>query len=132
MATRDAASGAVDVLNGRLGAADAFPWERGPAIKFSTASHLGNATVKVRLAGPNLSHSLIICASLFLRMARPLSAVEGGVSIVEMLFCTSLVVQTGGGEHPSSSPRRLQLNNTKVCLFSRALFVADGSLRAAR
>ena len=31
-----------------------------------------------------------------------------------MLFCTSLVVQTGGGAHPSASPRRLQLTNTKV------------------
>jgi len=40
---------------------------------------------------------------------------DGGIGIVEMLFCTSLVALVGAGEHPSFSPRRLQITNTKVC-----------------
>ncbi|KAI9088890.1 WD40-repeat-containing domain protein [Phlyctochytrium arcticum] len=38
---------------------------------------------------------------------------EGGIGIVEMLFCTSLVALVGAGEQPAFSPRRLQINNTK-------------------
>lgn len=38
----------------------------------------------------------------------------GGIGIAEMLFCTSLVALVGAGEHPSFSPRRLQIINTKV------------------
>lgn len=37
----------------------------------------------------------------------------GGVGIVEMLFCTSLVALTGAGSQPAFSPRRLQITNTK-------------------
>ncbi|ORZ00918.1 WD40-repeat-containing domain protein [Syncephalastrum racemosum] len=36
-----------------------------------------------------------------------------GTGIVEMLFCTSLVALVGAGEHPSFSPRHLQIINTK-------------------
>ncbi|KAJ1909364.1 autophagy protein [Tieghemiomyces parasiticus] len=38
---------------------------------------------------------------------------DHGVGIVEMLYCTSLIAVVGAGEHPASSPRRLQLVNTK-------------------
>ncbi|KAI9599540.1 WD40-repeat-containing domain protein [Syncephalis fuscata] len=38
---------------------------------------------------------------------------EVGMGIVEMLFCTSLVALVGAGEQPGSSPRRLQIVNTK-------------------
>ncbi|OMJ26325.1 Autophagy-related protein 18 [Smittium culicis] len=44
----------------------------------------------------------------------PLNLDQGGVSIVEMLFCTSLVALVGSGDHPQMSPRRLQIKNTKV------------------
>ncbi|RKP04865.1 WD40 repeat-like protein [Thamnocephalis sphaerospora] len=37
----------------------------------------------------------------------------GGMGVVEMLFCTSLVALVGAGEQPGSSPRRLQIVNTK-------------------
>lgn len=43
------------------------------------------------------------------------SSNEGGIGIVEMLFCTSLVAVVGIGE-PSRSPRRLRIVNTKVRL----------------
>lgn len=40
---------------------------------------------------------------------------DGPASIVEMLFCTSLVALVGTADaQPSSSPRRLQIVNTKV------------------
>jgi hypothetical protein len=39
---------------------------------------------------------------------------DGGIGIVEMLFCTSLVALVGAGEQPAFSPRRIQLVNTKV------------------
>ncbi|CAG8579518.1 12778_t:CDS:10 [Ambispora leptoticha] len=42
-----------------------------------------------------------------------LSVTEGGIGIVEMLFCTSLVALVGAGEQPAFSPRRLQITNTK-------------------
>ncbi|KAJ1982824.1 autophagy protein [Dimargaris verticillata] len=38
---------------------------------------------------------------------------DHGVGIVEMLYCTSLIAVVGSGSHPSSSPRRLRLINTK-------------------
>ncbi|KAJ3214695.1 autophagy protein [Dinochytrium kinnereticum] len=38
---------------------------------------------------------------------------DGGIGIVEMLFCTSLVALVGAGEQPAFSPRRLQITNTK-------------------
>ena len=33
---------------------------------------------------------------------------------VEMLFFTSLIVLVGAADHPQSSPRKLQIFNTKV------------------
>lgn len=38
---------------------------------------------------------------------------DGGISIVEMLFCTSLVALVGIGNQPAMSPRRLHIINTK-------------------
>ncbi|KAI8823465.1 WD40-repeat-containing domain protein [Fimicolochytrium jonesii] len=38
---------------------------------------------------------------------------QGGIGIVEMLFCTSLVALVGAGEQPAFSPRRLHITNTK-------------------
>ncbi|GAA5967556.1 hypothetical protein JCM11641_005692 [Rhodosporidiobolus odoratus] len=38
---------------------------------------------------------------------------DGSTSIVEMLFCTSLVALVGAGDRPNSSTRRLQIVNTK-------------------
>lgn len=40
---------------------------------------------------------------------------EGGYSIVEMLFSTSLVALVGCGDSPHLSPRKLKLVNTKKC-----------------
>ncbi|KAK9448702.1 WD40-repeat-containing domain protein [Limtongia smithiae] len=37
----------------------------------------------------------------------------GGIAIVEMLFCTSLVALVGIGDQPTLSPRKLHLTNTK-------------------
>ncbi|KAF9574844.1 autophagy protein [Mortierella alpina] len=42
------------------------------------------------------------------------SKTDSSIGIVEMLFCTSLVATVGAGDHPASSPRRLQIINTKV------------------
>lgn len=41
---------------------------------------------------------------------------ESACSIVEMLFCTSLVALVGAGDKPGSSTRKLQIVNTKVRL----------------
>ncbi|KAJ3333209.1 autophagy protein [Blyttiomyces sp. JEL0837] len=41
------------------------------------------------------------------------SKLDGGIGVVEMLFCTSLVALVGAGEQPAFSPRRLQITNTK-------------------
>ncbi|KAJ1915888.1 autophagy protein [Mycoemilia scoparia] len=38
---------------------------------------------------------------------------DGGIGIVEMLFCTSLVALVGSGSQAALSPRRLQITNTK-------------------
>ncbi|TPX58968.1 hypothetical protein PhCBS80983_g02797 [Powellomyces hirtus] len=46
-------------------------------------------------------------------MGKCYSKTEGGVGIVEMLFCTSLVALVGAGEQPAFSPRKLQITNTK-------------------
>jgi hypothetical protein len=34
-----------------------------------------------------------------------------------MLFCTSLIALVGAADQPQSSPRKLQIVNTKVCLL---------------
>lgn len=39
---------------------------------------------------------------------------DGAKGIVEMLFCTSLIALVGVADHPQSSPRKLQIVNTKV------------------
>jgi autophagy-related protein 18 len=39
---------------------------------------------------------------------------DGARSIVEMLFCTSLLALVGAADQPQSSPRKLQIVNTKV------------------
>ena len=39
---------------------------------------------------------------------------DGATSIVEMLFCTSLVALVSAGDKVGSSPRRLVIVNTKV------------------
>lgn len=41
-------------------------------------------------------------------------AADGAHGIVEMLFCTSLIALVGAADQPSSSPRKLQIVNTKV------------------
>ncbi|RKO95985.1 WD40 repeat-like protein, partial [Caulochytrium protostelioides] len=38
---------------------------------------------------------------------------DGGIGIIEMLFCTSLVALVGAGSQAAFSPRRLQVSNTK-------------------
>ncbi|KAI0695024.1 WD40 repeat-like protein [Cytidiella melzeri] len=38
---------------------------------------------------------------------------DGAKGIVEMLFCTSLIALVGAADHPQSSPRKLQIVNTK-------------------
>lgn len=38
---------------------------------------------------------------------------DGARGIVEMLFCTSLIALVGAADHPHSSPRKLQIVNTK-------------------
>lgn len=40
---------------------------------------------------------------------------DGAKGIVEMLFCTSLIALVGAADQPQSSPRKLQIVNTKVC-----------------
>jgi len=45
---------------------------------------------------------------------RNIFSTEGGIGIVEMLFCTSLVALVGGGDYPAFSPCRLKLWNTKT------------------
>jgi hypothetical protein len=45
-------------------------------------------------------------------------AVDGARGIVEMLFCTSLIALVGAADQPQSSPRKLQIVNTKVCGMS--------------
>jgi hypothetical protein len=39
---------------------------------------------------------------------------DGSRGIVEMLFCTSLIALVGAADQASSSPRKLQIVNTKV------------------
>jgi autophagy-related protein 18 len=43
---------------------------------------------------------------------------DGARGIVEMLFCTSLIALVGAADQPSSSPRKLQIVNTKVYLLT--------------
>jgi len=42
---------------------------------------------------------------------------DGARGIVEMLFCTSLIALVGAADQPQSSPRKLQIVNTKVCKY---------------
>lgn len=41
---------------------------------------------------------------------------DGARGIVEMLFCSSLIALVGAADQPQSSPRKLQIVNTKVRL----------------
>lgn len=46
---------------------------------------------------------------------------DGARGIVEMLFCTSLIALVGAADQPQSSPRKLQIVNTKVSNLALAL-----------
>lgn len=45
---------------------------------------------------------------------------DGARGIVEMLFCTSLIALVGAADQPQSSPRKLQIVNTKVASLLHA------------
>lgn len=63
------------------------------------------------------------CAILTHTVRAGALADEGATSIVEMLFCTSLVALVGAGDKPGSSTRKLQIVNTKVSLSRQALAI---------
>ena len=49
---------------------------------------------------------------------------DGARGIVEMLFCTSLIALVGAADQPQSSPRKLQIVNTKVSgLLNLAVYI---------
>ena len=50
-----------------------------------------------------------------------------------MLFCTSLIALVGAADQPQSSPRKLQIVNTKVRISIYYLIVVEGAepVRAA-
>lgn len=50
---------------------------------------------------------------------------DGARGIVEMLFCTSLIALVGAADQPSSSPRKLQIVNTKVCSPASSLTISQ-------
>ncbi|KAF9320057.1 autophagy protein, partial [Linnemannia elongata] len=55
------------------------------------------------------------------------SKTDSSIGIVEMLFCTSLVAIVGAGDQPASSPRRLQIINTKrlIVVLEDQIYVYD-------
>lgn len=61
---------------------------------------------------------------------------EGGIGIIEMLFCTSMVALVGGGEHPDYSLRNLKIINTKrlsvICELSFATAILAVKLNRKR
>ena len=61
----------------------------------------------------SLDHSLSGLSLILL----PKNVDDGARGIVEMLFCTSLIALVGAADQPSSSPRKLQIVNTKVRLY---------------
>lgn len=57
---------------------------------------------------------------------------DGARGIVEMLFCTSLIALVGAADQPQSSPRKLQIVNTKVCKPLNSVEYMAYNRRAAR
>ena len=57
---------------------------------------------------------------------------DGATSIVEMLFCTSLVALVGAGDKPGSSTRKLQIVNTKVSAGRTAAAAVESALSIVR
>lgn len=53
-----------------------------------------------------------------MRMLSEFTLDDGARGIVEMLFSTSLVALVGAADQPESSPRKLQIVNTKVSVAS--------------
>ena len=50
---------------------------------------------------------------------------DGARGIVEMLFCTSLIALVGAADQPSSSPRKLQIVNTKVRRYYQSFAIVS-------
>lgn len=57
---------------------------------------------------------------------------DGARGIVEMLFCTSLIALVGAADQPQSSPRKLQIVNTKVRKPLHSVKCLAHNRRAAR
>jgi hypothetical protein len=69
---------------------------------------------QLRPIWPRLHHEYAL--NLLTKTSRFLyrTADDGARGIVEMLFCTSLIALVGAADQPQSSPRKLQIVNTKV------------------
>lgn len=83
----------------------ASQWARRKDIASRTATHSERCTRKV-------SGGTMECRDGNVNVV-PIAA-DGAHGIVEMLFCTSLIALVGAADQPSSSPRKLQIVNTKV------------------
>ncbi len=57
---------------------------------------------------------------------------DGGIGIVEMLFCTSLVALVGGGEKPAFPETQLKLWNTKTASMICELDFDDEKIRVVK
>ncbi|KAG0293703.1 autophagy protein [Linnemannia gamsii] len=76
-------------------------------IPSAMAAYLSGQSMVSRFTTATLSGSAIPNCHLLVLSA------DSSIGIVEMLFCTSLVAIVGAGDQPASSPRRLQIINTK-------------------
>jgi autophagy-related protein 18 len=56
---------------------------------------------------------------------------DGARGIVEMLFCTSLIALVGAADQPQSSPRKLQIVNTKVIPAYKPVYWTDAQQRGS-
>ena len=68
-----------------------------------TVTHLAGCSPQVHM----FHWHRVVCGSI-------LDPGNGARGIVEMLFCTSLIALVGAADQPQSSPRKLQIMNTKV------------------
>lgn len=97
--------------------------EHGKGIVSLIVIHLGGYIRWVRVVFINVGTNYIAYWFFFSLCWR---IDDGARGIVEMLFCTSLIVLVGAADQPQSSPRKLQIVNTKVSHFY-SLFAATTS-----
>jgi hypothetical protein len=103
-------------------------WSKAFNIAWYVQMHFSRHTERIqhhqlRPVWKGLHYECVLCYFSWFQASNCWLGIDDGArGIVEMLFCTSLIALVGAADQPQSSPRKLQIVNTKVRASSTLCF----------